>query len=210
VTKANSRADTRLADATLKLLATRSWEELTLASAMRAAKLSWNDIFECAPSKSALVGVLLRRTAEQTAGRYRPDRVSQSARERVFDAVMTWFDVQQAHKKALKSFYGGLRRDPFTLLSARGEIIETAEQLLALAEADVGPLEPARAAFFAGVLARATLMWLDDDEEMGKTMAQLDSDLRRLQRILWRQKISRGGAEPRKNAATKPRRTQRK
>jgi hypothetical protein len=177
------RAENTLADATLRLLPGKKWQDLTLASVIRAAKLSWTDAFALAPSKSALVTLVLRRIAEETARRYTPDRASRGARERVFDAAMAWFDVQQSHKDAMHTLYNGLRRDPLALLSARRDIFETADRILALAEADCGPAEAVRRAAVSGVLARATLVWLADDDEMGKTMAQLDRDLRRVERL---------------------------
>ena len=168
-------------EATLRLLERSRWSELTLAAVGRAAKLSWSDVFDLAPSKSALVNVVLRRIAEETARAYRPDRASQSVRERLFDVCMTWFDAQQKKKRALRALYSGLRGDPLTLLSARGPILETAERMLALAEADAGMLAPARSACIAGILARATVAWLEDDKDMSRTMAQVDRDLRRVE-----------------------------
>lgn len=209
-TTTSQSAGARLADAAIRLLSTRKWEDLTFASVLGAAKLSWVDAFACAPSKSALFGLVLRWTAEGTVLSFRPDRRSESARERVFDTIMAWFDVQQQHKRALSSLYRGLRRDPFTLIAARGEIVGIAERLLAIAEADAGPLASARALCLSGVLARATTVWLDDDDEMGKTMSQLERDLRRLERVLWPQKISRESAEPRRSSTTKTQRTRRK
>ncbi|HWE06692.1 MAG TPA: hypothetical protein VG274_08290 [Rhizomicrobium sp.] len=176
---------TRLADAAFRRLAEVSWADLTLASVARGAKVPLADLLESAPSKPALLGVMLRRLSGEVARRYRPDRESQSARDRVFDVCMTWFGLQRPRKTAMRALYNGLSRDPPALLSARREFVAAAEWILALAEADAGSALRIRAAIIAGLVARAIPVWLADDDEMGKTMAQLDRDLRRAENLLW-------------------------
>jgi hypothetical protein len=177
--------ESRLANVAFRLLAENAWNEMTLASVARAAKLSWDDVLKTAPSRTALVGLMVRRTGAETARRYRPDRASQSARDRLFDVLMTWFEAQSSRKAAIRSLYDGLRKEPLTLLSLRGEIAAGAEWLLALAEVDCGAAAPVRAACIGGIMAHALPAWFEDDAELGKTMAQVDRDLRRVERFLW-------------------------
>jgi ubiquinone biosynthesis protein COQ9 len=180
---AKSDPEKQLVDGAFRLLARKSWSELTLAAIARAAKLSLVDALAIAPSKAALVGVILRATAHETSRRYKPDSGPQSARERIFDVTMTWFEVQQPKKPAMRALYTGLRGDPLALISARREVIRCADQILALAEADAGPAAFVVAGSLAGILLRATFVWIDDGRDMDKTMAQLDRDLRRLGRL---------------------------
>ncbi|HTT84792.1 MAG TPA: hypothetical protein VMF67_15045 [Rhizomicrobium sp.] len=180
-----SDAEARIAAAAFRLLATESWNRMTLASVARAAKVSWGDMLRTAPSRAALISVLLRRAAVDTAKRYRPDRAAPSARERVFDAIMSWFEAQNARKEAVRALYGGLKQEPLTLLALRGDIVAAAEWLLALAEADAGAASSVRAACIGGIVAHAMPVWFTDDAHMGKTMAQLDRDLRRVEHFLW-------------------------
>ena len=175
----------RLADAAFRLLAKKAWRELTLASIAKAAKLAWPEVLAIAPSKTAVAGVMLRRLRAEVAHRYKADRNSATARERVFDVAMMWFDVQQPRKIALRSLYDELKSDPLTLISIRRDIVGAVEAMLALADADMGRSPSFRAAIVAGVLAHAIPVWLGDDDDMGKTMAQLDRDLRRVERFLW-------------------------
>lgn len=181
----DKRVETCLADATLHLLERAGWNELTLGAVVRSANLSWADVFSAVSSKSALLGAILRRTVEDTARAYRPEGSSISARERVFDVCMTWFDVHQKRKGPFHALYSALRADPLILMAERGAIHETAERLLALSEADASSLAPARAILFSGILVRATLAWLEDDDDLSRTMARLDSDLRRTETLLW-------------------------
>jgi hypothetical protein len=177
--------ETQLASAALKLLVREEWRSLTLASVARAAKLRMPDVLGIVPSKAALPGMILRMLARETARRHRVDASSADPRERLFDVAMTWFDVQQPQASALKKLYRALQVDPATLLAIRGDVLHVSGEFLALAEADFGASARLQAAIFAGVLVRAVSAWRDDDEEMGRTMAQLDRDLRRLERLLW-------------------------
>jgi hypothetical protein len=170
--------ETRLADAALKLLAKKRWSDLTLAQAAKAAKIPFAQLQPLAASKPALIGAILDRIGGETASRYKPDARS-SARDRLFDVAMTWFEVLAPRKPAIRSLYDGLKHDPLSLLAARGAIVAAAGWLLALAEADTGPAVAMRSMGFALAIARAIPVWLDDGKDMAKTMARLDGDLRR-------------------------------
>jgi AcrR family transcriptional regulator len=177
--------ETLLAQAALKLLEKQAWGRITIASIARAAKLPLQETIALAPSKTAVVGIILRVFANETAKRHSAEPASREVRERVFDVIMTWFDVQQPHAAALKKLYRVVQYDPATLLALRADILRVSAELLVLAEADFGFSACIQSAMFVGILVRAVAVWRDDDAEMGKTMAQLDADLRRVERFLW-------------------------
>ena len=170
---------TKLSDAALKLLGKTSWSALTLAEVARTAKVPLSSLQTIAPDKGALVRLILQRIGAETAKAYRPDRDSTDARDRVLDVTLTWFDVLQRRKPAVRSLHEGLRRDPSLLLAARDGVIANASWLLTLAQADSGGPLALRALVLAGILGRAIPIWLEDDGEMTATMARLDADLRR-------------------------------
>lgn len=184
-TFSGSDRETRLAEAALRLLAKQEWGKLTLASVARAARVPLSDVFPVVPTKAALPRIILQVLAKETARRHRVDSRSGDPRERVFDATMRFFDVQERHAVALKKLYRALQYDPLAVLGLRNTVLDLAGELLALAEADVGSSSGVQGTVFAGILIRAVFAWRDDDDEMGKTMAQLDRDLRRAERILW-------------------------
>lgn len=177
-------AETRLAEAALKLLAKKPWRTLALAEVARAAKISLAALHGLAPAKPALIALVLDKLGDDLAEAYEPDRGGATARDRLFDVAMAWFDSAAKHKRAIKSLYEGLRSDPFTLIAARGAFVRAAEWLMTLAEADTGPALALRAAGFAAILARAVPVWLEDDAGLAKTMATLDGDLRRGESLL--------------------------
>lgn len=183
---ARSTAKTRLADATLRALANKSWVDFSLTEIAKSAKVSNAELMVLAPAKPLLVGLVLRRVGEATAKGYKPSRGASSAHDRLFDVCMAWFDALARHENAIRSLYLGLRKDPLTLLRLRGEFVAAAEWLMTLAGADRGPALSLRAAGLAAILGRAIPTWLDDDADLTKTMAQLDQDLSRGESLLGR------------------------
>jgi hypothetical protein len=170
--------EARLADAALTALARTRWSDLTLAQVAKAAKIPLAQLQSLAASKPALIGLILNRIGGETASRYKPDARS-SARDRLFDVAMTWFEVLASRKQAIRSLYDGLKRDPLSLLAARGEIAAASGWLLSLAETDTGPAVPFRAMGYALAITRAIPVWLEDGKDLARTMARLDGDLRR-------------------------------
>lgn len=180
---AKTNPETELAQAALKLLAKKPWSELTLAEVAKAAKRPLASLQSIVPDKAALLGLILRGMAADAGKRYRRDPGSEDARDRLLDVSLTWFEVLAPHKRAVRSLYDGLKRDPLTLIAARVETMAAANWLFVLAEADTGPALPIRALALAGILARAIPVWLEDDKTLSKTMARLDQDLRRTENL---------------------------
>lgn len=173
-----ANTEDKLADAALKLLAKRSWRDLTLADVAKAAKIPLARLQEFRGGKSALIGAILKKIGAETAKRYRAE--SDTARERLFDVALAWFETNAKRKPAIGALYQGLKYDPIALISERAEFSAAANWLMTLAEADTGPAVQARALGLAAIIARAIPVWLKDDAEMAATMARLDSDLSRI------------------------------
>lgn len=180
---ATLQPEARLADAALRILARKSWADVTLAEVARSAKLPLAKLQELAPAKPALLGLMLERIGEKTAKRYRPDRGGTN-RDKLFDVGMAWFDVLGPHKPAIRALYEGIKHDPLLLVVQRTQCMAAAQWLMTLAEADTGSGLAFRAAAYAFMLGRAIPVWLDDDDDLTRTMARLDSDLNRQASVL--------------------------
>jgi len=170
--------DDKLADAALKLLAKTGWRELTMAHVAKAAKLPLASLQDLRGGKSALVGLVLTKIGAETAKRYKTE--SDTARERLFDVALAWFEANAKRKPAIRALYEGLKYDPITLIEQRGAFAAAAQWLMTLAEADKGPMRQARALALAAIIVRAIPVWVEDDSELTATMARLDQDLARL------------------------------
>jgi AcrR family transcriptional regulator len=169
--------DTKLADAALTLLAKKPWRDLTLAEVAKAAKVPLSSL-QFLGGKAALVGLILQRFGAETTSRYVPEEAA-TAKDRVLEAAMTWFEINAQRKPAIRSLYDGLKFDPLTLIAQRDVFASAAAWLLTVARADTGPATQLRALGFAAIMARAIPVWLTDDADMAKTMSRLDGDLSR-------------------------------
>lgn len=168
----------RLGAAALKLLAKKPWNELQLTSVARTAGVPRGELLTLCPSKVELVSLILTELARKADARYMPE-AGADAHDRLFDVAMSWFEALAPDKRALAALHAGLKRDPVTVLAARSGFAAVARWLMTLADADQGPWVSARSLAFALVLFRVLPVWLDDDADLSRTMARLDSDLRR-------------------------------
>jgi AcrR family transcriptional regulator len=173
-----STTEIKIADTALRLLGKNAWRDLTLAQVAKAAKVSLVSLQDLRGGKSALVGLVLGKIGAETAKRYKPE--SRTARERLFDVALAWFETNATRKPAIRSLYEGLKYDPITVIEQRNAFISAARWLMTLAEADTGSLQQARALALAAVMIRAIPIWLKDDSELTATMAGLDRDLARV------------------------------
>ncbi|HEY5338060.1 MAG TPA: hypothetical protein VIJ85_07660 [Rhizomicrobium sp.] len=174
--------ETRLADAALKKLASMPWRDLTLGDVAKAAKIPLSSL-QSFGGKTALIGLILTRFGAETAARYVPEKDA-TAKDRVLEAAMTWFEINAKRKPAIRSLYDGLKFDPLTLLAQREHFATAAGWLLTLAQADTGAAPGLRSLGFAAIMARAIGVWLEDDADMLATMARLDGDLSRAEDFL--------------------------
>ncbi|HEX3810641.1 MAG TPA: hypothetical protein VHW02_13185 [Rhizomicrobium sp.] len=175
---ASNSAREKISDAAFRVLAKTRWDALKLADVAKAAKMPLATLVRDVPAKPALIGMMLRLTVDDAIRRHKPERGSHSAHDRVFDVAMNWFEAQASRKAAVHSLYEGLKRDPLALIAARDDIHSAANTLLALAQADDGRAN-LKALGLALAIARAVPGWLEDDKDLSKTMASLDTDLRR-------------------------------
>ena len=129
---AKATDETRLADAALKKLAKTRWSDLSLGEVAKAAKIPLINL-QSLGGKPALIGLILNRLGAETASHYVPEK-NATAKDRVLEVAMTWFEINAARKPALRSLYDGLKFDPLTLIAQREEFATAAGWLLTLAE----------------------------------------------------------------------------
>lgn len=171
--------EAQLANAALKLLTKKAWSDLTLGEVAHAARQRLSSMQPIAAGKADLFALILAYFLAETGNRYKSHAKESDTRDRLLDLCLTFFEVLGARKPAIRALYNGICRDPLTLIAARQEITAAANWLLVLAEEDTGSLIQIRALALAGIIARAIPVWLDDEADLSRTMAQLDNDLRR-------------------------------
>jgi AcrR family transcriptional regulator len=160
----------------------KSWSEITLLDIAEAANLSLADLRGQFAGKTDIIAALMRVVDDEVLKRIHKRTEGQEPRDRLFDIIMTRFDVLGPHKAALKSIHNSGPAD-FSLASPY-----LSSQHWMLQAAGIGTEGATGALRLAGLgIAYASVFatWLEDDDPgLARTMAALDRRLRRGERAL--------------------------
>ena len=168
----------RIIDAALRLAASKPWRDVSLNEIAQSAGVTLVELSKEFYGKLSIMAAFTKLVDEQVLARARlVHGADESARDRVFDVIMTRFDILQPYRAALKSIMhdGGVPG-----LDALGRMMRSQHWMLVAAgiPAD-GPAGRAREAALLSVYARTFQEWLDDEDAgRAKTMAVLDRRLR--------------------------------
>jgi hypothetical protein len=140
------------------------------------------------PSKGAILGGLSRRIDRQVLEGTTNDLAGEPARERLFDVMMRRLDALAPYKRALKRISQGMRGDPLSLAAMNQMALNSQRYMLAAAgistEDALGFLKLQGAVI---IHANTLETWFDDDDPaLARTMARLDREIRRGERVMER------------------------
>ena len=172
----------RILSAALDCAAKTPWADITLLDIADAAGLPLHELRDAFASKTDIIAALLRAVDDEVLKQTPARAEAQEKRDRLFDIIMTRFDILAPHKAALKSIYASGAAD-FALavpyLSSQHWMLQAAG---IGTDGAVGTLRVTGLALaYAGVFRT----WLEDDDPgHAKTMAALDRRLRRGERAL--------------------------
>jgi AcrR family transcriptional regulator len=203
----------KIIDAALRLAASDGWSGLGLNRIATEAGVNLAEFRHHFRSKAEILAGFTRAVDDAVLAKAGPAEAGASARDRLFDVLMTRFDVMAPYRDGLRRIRQDLRFRP----------AESAAQLAALACSQYWMLaaagietDCAHSALgvpgLLGVYARVFDVWLDDtDPGLAKTMAALDGGLQRGERFMQRLDDIRSAAErfacafmPKRTACGKP------
>lgn len=172
----------RLIDAALKLAAEKPWGDVSLVDVAASAGMNLAEVRAIAGSKSQIVAFVLRRTDEQVLAQVKGRTEGQSARDTLFEVIMSRFDAMAPIKPAVKSFASAGQMDTTLIMP----FVNSQRWMLAAAGIDAdGASGLLRTAGLGAAYMSVFNTWLaDDDPGMAKTMAALDTRLRRGERTM--------------------------
>lgn len=173
-------------DALMTLASDRPWNDIELVDLAEAAGVSLAELRDLFPSKGAVLGAFSRRVDRQVLEGTSDDLKEEPARERVFDVMMRRLDALTPYKAALRRIMFALRQDPLSLAALNREGLNSMRYMLAAAGISTeGPLGGLKLQGAVIVFANTMQTWLDDDDPaLAATMARLDRELRRGERVL--------------------------
>ncbi len=176
-------------EATLTLAAERSIFAVGLAEIAEKAGVTLAELRARYDSRVAILEDFARLIDERLLAGHERDMAGEPPRERLFDVMMQRFDALVPYRPGLKGLRRAAMRDPlFALTLGR---IAAGSQRWTLASAGLEPRGAfaavrglARAQALVAVTARVMPVFLDDEEAgLPKTMAALDTALKRLDRM---------------------------
>jgi hypothetical protein len=140
------------------------------------------------PSKGAVLGAFSRRIDRQVLAGTSSDLAEEPARERVFDLVMRRLDALAPYKKGRAPDRLRPAREPLSLAALNQVALNSQRFMLAsVGISTEGPLGLLKLQGGVVVLANTMETWFDDDDPaLAKTMARLDRELKRGERVLER------------------------
>jgi AcrR family transcriptional regulator len=173
-------------EALMRLAAGRPWNDIELSDIAQEAGVSLVELRDLFPSKGAMLGGFSRMIDRQVLAGASDDLAGEPARERVFDVMMRRFDAMAPYKRALRRITYALRQDPLALAALNREGLNSMRFILASAGISTeGPLSHLKLQGAVVVFANTMQTWLeDDDPALARTMARLDRELRRGERVL--------------------------
>lgn len=186
--QASSSPREAVVEATMRLAADRPWNDIELADIAREAGVSLADLRDLFPSKGAILGGFSRMIDRKVLEGSGDDLAGEPARERVFDVVMRRLDAMTPYKRALRRIAYSLRFDPLAMAALNQAGLNSQRYMLASAGiATEGPLGLLKVQGAVIVLANTMESWFEDDDPVqARTMARLDRELRRGERVIER------------------------
>ncbi|HMO31176.1 TetR/AcrR family transcriptional regulator [Enterovirga sp.] len=175
-------------EALMRLASDRPWSDIEIADVAHEAGISLSEMRDLFPSKGAMLEGFTRMIDKIVIEGTSEDLVGEPARERIFDVIMRRLDAMTPYRDALRRIAWAMRGEVASLPALNRMALNSARYMLAAAGVPTeGPLGFVKLQGF--VLAEANVMqtWFeDDDPTLAKTMARLDRELGRGERVLER------------------------
>ena len=187
----------RIIDALMALAADMHWGDITLPMIAARADVNLADLRDHFPSKGAILGGFAKRI-DRIVLAPSTDMLGEPARERLLDVMMRRLDALAPYKVGLKEIRRATRRDPLTLAALNQLALNSWRYMLAAADLDTeDELGMVRVQGAALVFVRTLDVWFEDEgEDLAKTMAFLDKELGRGEKIMGRLEDVRRMAAP--------------
>ena len=176
----------RIISVTLKLAETITWQEITVDNIARVAKVEPSILLQNFSSKLSILEAFNRQLDANIRQEFAKTRNLGSVREQLFDIIMTRFDFLNSHKQALKSIYKTtIPYDLHATICGLNNVTNSMKVVLNMTEISTKtPLGCIRTKLLSAIFVRSFVTWLNDDSaDMAKTMAKLDRDLAKAERL---------------------------
>jgi ubiquinone biosynthesis protein COQ9 len=175
----------RIIAASLQLAEERGWRDLSLGEIAAGAGLPLAELRKEFQSKAQILAAFSRALDIAVIEKF-PAPGLDVARDRLFDVLLTRFELMQPHRAAIRAILEDLRASPSEAMAQMRPALKSQYWMLAAAgisgEGGTGLL---RVQGLLSIYRRVFKIWLDDDDPgMARTMAALDRRLRRAESLM--------------------------
>jgi AcrR family transcriptional regulator len=181
---AGSNRDKAVA-AMMALLAEHPYEQIGLSQVAGEAGLSLAELRGEFASTLGILAAHIKDIDRAVLAADTSDMEEESPRERLFDVLMRRLEILDPHKEAARSLLRSAARNPGLALALNGLAVRSQQWMLTAAGIGAsGPKGMLRAQGLALMFANVLRTWIDDDDEgHARTLAALDRELARGQRL---------------------------
>ena len=176
----------RIISAALALAVSDGWRTVSLSDIAAEAGVSLSELRVAFSSKAAIVNGFIKSIDEKVLAGIEEGDETSSTRDRLFDVLMRRFDALSPHKAGVAAILRDTCMDPISGLCILPRFLcSMAWMLEAAGQSSAGLAGMARAQGLALIYADAFRVWLrDDSADVSQTMAALDRDLCRAERMI--------------------------
>jgi len=175
----------KIVEAFMALLAEQPIEKIGFADLAERAGVSLAELRGEFSSTMAILAAHVKDLDRQVLAGGDADMDEEDPRERLFDVLMRRLELLAPHKEAVRSLMRSARRNPPLTLALNAMTVRSQQWMLTAAGINAsGPKGMVRAQGLAMLFANVLRTWIDDDEDQTKTLASLDSQLARGQRLV--------------------------
>ncbi len=176
----------RIISAALELAAADGWRAVSLSAIAARAGVGLAELRRAFSSKGAIVDGFVKGIDERVLAGIEDGDGTASTRERLFDVLMRRFDALSPHKAGVAAILRDTCTDPLAGLCILPRFLcSMAWMAEAAGVSSEGLAGMARTQGLALIYADAFRVWLrDDTTDSSKTMAALDRDLGRAERVI--------------------------
>lgn len=176
----------RILAAALALAAERRWHDIALGEIAAQAKVTLAELHGAYRSKEAIVMALMARTDDKVIAGVDPSAFSELPRERLLDAVLRRLDALAPYKAAVGSMLRDTALDPIAALCLAPAFLRS--MVWTLESAGIGSAGLSgrlKVKGLAAIYLSTLRVWIGDTSaDQGRTMAHLDRQLRRAERLV--------------------------
>ncbi len=175
----------RVVAAAFDMAVARGWQSVTLNDVAESTGLSLAEVYRLFPSKTAILDRFVESVDAEVLAAGAAD-LGEPPRDRLFDVLMRRFDALNPRKDAVASILNDLAGDPLAAAASLPAFLRSMGWMLEAAGLSAsGAIGALRVKGLAAIWLDALRVWLHDDSpDMARTMAALDRNLRRAERLV--------------------------